>query len=44
MKYEMIKPIGHGAYGVVISALDHEANSKVIPFFVFCANKNSRWR
>lgn len=29
MKYEMIKPIGHGAYGVVISALDHESNSKV---------------
>ena len=25
----MIKPIGHGAYGVVISALDHESNSKV---------------
>ena len=29
VKYEMIKPIGHGAYGVVISALDHESNSKV---------------
>lgn len=29
MKYEMIKPIGHGAYGVVISALDHETNTKV---------------
>lgn len=29
LKYEMIKPIGHGAYGVVISALDHESNSKV---------------
>lgn len=29
MKYEMIKPIGHGAYGVVISALDHESNTKV---------------
>jgi len=28
-KYEMIKPIGHGAYGVVISAIDHEAGSKV---------------
>jgi len=28
-KYEMIKPIGHGAYGVVISALDHEFNAKV---------------
>lgn len=29
IKYEMIKPIGHGAYGVVISAQDHESNSKV---------------
>ncbi|CAM9116204.1 unnamed protein product [Ectocarpus sp. 13 AM-2016] len=29
LKYEMIKPIGHGAYGVVISALDHESNNKV---------------
>lgn len=29
LKYEMIKPIGHGAYGVVISARDHESNSKV---------------
>eukprot|EP00903_Cladosiphon_okamuranus_P012703 g11877.t1 len=29
LKYEMIKPIGHGAYGVVISALDHESQSKV---------------
>lgn len=29
MKYEMIKPIGHGAYGVVISALDHDTNTKV---------------
>ena len=29
VKYEMIKPIGHGAYGVVISALDHESGSKV---------------
>mmetsp|Transcript_30089 Transcript_30089/g.87642 ORF Transcript_30089/g.87642 Transcript_30089/m.87642 type:complete len:504 (-) Transcript_30089:117-1628(-) len=28
-KYEMIKPIGHGAYGVVISAIDHEAGTKV---------------
>jgi len=28
-KYEMIKPIGHGAYGVVISAVDHEFNAKV---------------
>eukprot|EP00611_Tribonema_gayanum_P019733 TRINITY_DN3474_c1_g1_i1.p1 TRINITY_DN3474_c1_g1~~TRINITY_DN3474_c1_g1_i1.p1 ORF type:complete len:450 (-),score=158.10 TRINITY_DN3474_c1_g1_i1:463-1812(-) len=29
VKYEMIKPIGHGAYGVVISAINHENNSKV---------------
>lgn len=29
LKYEMIKPIGHGAYGVVISAADQESNSKV---------------
>ena len=28
-KYEMIKPIGHGAYGVVISAIDHQNNTKV---------------
>lgn len=28
-KYEMIKPIGHGAYGVVISAIDHEFRAKV---------------
>ena len=28
-RYEMIRPIGHGAYGVVISALDHELNLKV---------------
>ena len=28
-KYEMIKPIGHGAYGVVISAVDHQNNTKV---------------
>ncbi|CAM9128971.1 unnamed protein product [Chrysoparadoxa australica] len=29
VKYEMIKPIGHGAYGVVISAINHENSSKV---------------
>ncbi|CAM9203440.1 unnamed protein product [Scytosiphon promiscuus] len=29
VKYDLIKPIGHGAYGVVISAIDHESNSKV---------------
>lgn len=29
LKYEMIEPIGHGAYGTVISALDRESNSKV---------------
>eukprot|EP00903_Cladosiphon_okamuranus_P009256 g8832.t1 len=28
-KYELIKPIGHGAYGVVISALDTENGQKV---------------
>mmetsp|Transcript_12433 Transcript_12433/g.16028 ORF Transcript_12433/g.16028 Transcript_12433/m.16028 type:complete len:466 (-) Transcript_12433:479-1876(-) len=28
-KYEMIKAIGHGAYGVVISALDKSNNTKV---------------
>ncbi|CAM9481568.1 unnamed protein product, partial [Choristocarpus tenellus] len=28
-KYELIKPIGHGAYGVVISALNKETNQKV---------------
>lgn len=28
-RYELIKPIGHGAYGVVISAMDHVAGSKV---------------
>lgn len=27
--YELIKPIGHGAYGVVISAFDHETDTKV---------------
>jgi hypothetical protein len=31
VKYEMIKPIGHGAYGVVISAINHDDNSKVGP-------------
>ncbi len=29
VKYEIIKPIGHGAYGVVISAVNHEDDSKV---------------
>jgi hypothetical protein len=28
-KYELIKAIGHGAYGVVISAIDHSSDSKV---------------
>ncbi|CAM9909524.1 unnamed protein product, partial [Discosporangium mesarthrocarpum] len=28
-KYELIKPIGQGAYGVVISALNKETNQKV---------------
>lgn len=28
-RYELIKPIGHGAYGVVISAMDHVAGHKV---------------
>lgn len=28
-KYSLIRPIGHGAYGVVISALDKETNKKV---------------
>lgn len=28
-KYALIRPIGHGAYGVVISALDKETNQKV---------------
>jgi len=28
-KYSLIKPIGHGAYGVVISALENETRSKV---------------
>lgn len=28
-KYELIKPIGHGAYGVVISALNNENGQKV---------------
>jgi mitogen-activated protein kinase 1/3 len=27
--YEYIKKVGHGAYGVVISALDHRTNTKV---------------
>jgi hypothetical protein len=29
VKYEMIKPIGHGAYGVVISAINHDSDTKV---------------
>lgn len=28
-KYSLIRPVGHGAYGVVISALDKDANKKV---------------
>lgn len=28
-KYALIKPIGHGAYGVVISAMDSETNKEV---------------
>lgn len=28
-RYQMIKQIGHGAYGVVISAFDRRTNSKV---------------
>jgi mitogen-activated protein kinase 1/3 len=28
-KYVLIRPVGHGAYGVVISALDKDANKKV---------------
>ena len=28
-RYELVKPIGHGAYGVVISALDKETTTKV---------------
>lgn len=28
-KYEYIKQIGHGAYGVVCSALDHSIKAKV---------------
>lgn len=28
-KYSLVRPIGHGAYGVVISALDKETNKKV---------------
>ena len=29
-KYEMIKPIGHGAYGVVISAIDHQTSTNCV--------------
>ena len=29
VRYELIKPIGHGAYGVVISAVDHVTGQKV---------------
>jgi len=28
-KYEYIKQIGHGAYGVVCSAIDHQIKAKV---------------
>ena len=28
-RYSLIRPIGHGAYGVVISALDKESGEKV---------------
>ena len=28
-RYSLIRPIGHGAYGVVISALDKETGDKV---------------
>jgi len=28
-RYSLIRPIGHGAYGVVISANDSHTNSKV---------------
>lgn len=28
-KYSLIRPIGYGAYGIVISALDSETNQKV---------------
>jgi len=28
-KYALIKPIGHGAYGVVISALENDTKNKV---------------
>src|SRR4051812_26259649 len=28
-RYSLIRPIGHGAYGVVISALDKETGQKV---------------
>jgi serine/threonine protein kinase len=28
-RYSLIRPIGHGAYGVVISALDRESGQKV---------------
>lgn len=28
-RYSLIRPIGHGAYGVVISALDREGGQKV---------------
>lgn len=28
-RYSLIRPIGHGAYGVVISALDKETGNKV---------------
>ena len=28
-KYTLIRPVGHGAYGVVVSAMDTESNKKV---------------
>jgi len=28
-KYSLIRPVGHGAYGVVISALEKDTNKKV---------------
>ena len=34
-KYSLIRPIGHGAYGVVISALNKDDNAKVLFLFLF---------
>lgn len=28
-RYSLVRPVGHGAYGVVISALDRESGQKV---------------